>query len=432
MRIGRGSGISRGRLVVATLGVVLTAATGCAGQGQQPPTGGQSAVMVSLPEDAPGIQGARAGKVLSGRTVFKKGEGGYNCFRIPAIVRTKDKKTLLAFAEGRKNDCDDTGAINVVLKRSTDGGKTWGRIEMVADGAGDTRGNPVPIVDRASGRITLLTTHNPGPDCGKHSKKCTRTPYLQHSTDAKGTKWSAPKAQPQLKQDKWNTWYATGPGHGLQLTRGKHTNRMVVGITFAGKGGVKGAGLIYSDDRGTTWKRGATDDRTGKKITPQELSLLERVDGAVYTAARNQDNNGSETATGNRATAISIDAGASFQAPFAVAPDLKGPVVQGSVVRLRAKTAGDPKNLILFSGPYNTASDMDHRRHTMRIRTSSDEGKTWQETGTVVDATWAAYSDLINLGGGRAGLLYEAGSPATKDAHQSIRYTRFSEHDLTS
>ncbi len=73
MRIGRGSGISRGRLVVVTLGVVLTAATGCAGQGQS----------VSLPEDAPVIQGARAGKVLSGRTVFKKGEGGYNCFRIP-------------------------------------------------------------------------------------------------------------------------------------------------------------------------------------------------------------------------------------------------------------------------------------------------------------------------------------------------------------
>ena len=67
-----------------------------------------------------------------------------------------------------------------------------------ADGARDTRGNPVPIVDRVSGRITLLTTHNPGPDCGKHSKKCTRTPYLQ-------------------------------------LTRGTHKNRMVVGITFAGK-----------------------------------------------------------------------------------------------------------------------------------------------------------------------------------------------------
>ncbi|TDD53905.1 exo-alpha-sialidase [Saccharopolyspora elongata] len=365
---------------------------------------------------------------IAGQTIFMKGEGGYNCFRIPALVRTQDRSTLLAFAEGRHNNCDDTGDIDVVLKRSTDDGKTWRPLELITDGAGDTRGNPVPIVDRATGRISLLTTHNPGPQCNGNG--CTRTPFLQHSTNPQGTQWTKPVAQPQLTKPEWNTWYATGPGHGLQMTRGEHVNRMVAGINFEGEGGVKGAGIVYSDDGGTNWRLGALDDRTGKAIKPQELSLLETVDAEIYAAARNQDNSGTTIAEGNRAHAVSADGGATFRAPFEVVPQLKGPVVQGSVVRLRATTAGDPHNLILFSGPYNTNPDMDHRRHTMRIRTSSDEGATWQEVGTVVDATWSAYSDLINLGGGWAGLLYEAGSPSSGDANQTIRYARFSENDL--
>lgn len=373
-----------------------------------------------------GASAGQSAREITGTEVFAKGEGGYNCFRIPAVVRTQDRNTLLAFAEGRHNDCDDTGDIDIVLKRSTNDGKDWGGIELVADGAGDTRGNPVPIVDRESGRITLLSTHNPGPECSETSDKCTRTPYLQHSTSPDGKGWTDPAKQTQLTKKEWNTWYATGPGHGLQLTQGEHRNRMVAGINFEGDN-ARGAGLAYSDDGGTTWKLGATSDDTGTELKPQELNLLETVDGDIYTAARNNYGNDDTDSTGNRADAISKDAGGSFDGPFALVPELRGPKVQGSVVRLRATSAGDPNNLILFSGPYNPDTDMAHRRHTMRIRTSTDEGASWQETGTVVDATWAGYSDLINLGGGWAGILYEAGP---EDARDTIRYARFSEGDL--
>ena len=412
---------AKAALSIVTAAVAVTA---CAGAPGPEPGAPAPAAQPLLARSSDG------GAAIAGTAIFRKGEGGYNCFRIPALVRTQDRSTLLAFAEGRNNNCDDTGDIDVVLKRSTDDGKTWGGIELVSDGAGDTRGNPVPIVDRGSGRITLLTTHNPGPECNPGTK-CTRTPHLQHSADPLGKSWSKPQAQPQLKKDAWTTWYATGPGHGLQLTRpGAHENRMLAGINFGGADGRKGAGLVYSDDGGTTWQLGAIDDRTGKEVHPQELNLLETVDGHVYAAARNQDHSGTETPTGNRADAVSTDGGAGFSQEFTVVPELKGPVVQGAVVRLRAKTAGDPNNLVLFSAPYNTDPAMDHRRHTMRIRTSSDEGATWQETGTVVDATWAAYSDLVNLGGGWAGLLYEAGSPESQDAHETIRYARFNESDL--
>ncbi|WP_148271952.1 sialidase family protein [Saccharopolyspora spinosa] len=84
-------------------------------------------------------------------------------------------------------------------------------------------------MDRATVRITLLTRHNPGPDCSGNG--CTKTPFLQHSTNLQGTQWTKPVAQPQLKKPERNTWYAKGPGHGLQMTRGDHVNRMAAGIT---------------------------------------------------------------------------------------------------------------------------------------------------------------------------------------------------------
>jgi len=48
--------------------------------------------------------------------LFESGTEGYRCFRIPAIVTTS-KGTILAFAEGRKKGCSDTGDIDLVMKR---------------------------------------------------------------------------------------------------------------------------------------------------------------------------------------------------------------------------------------------------------------------------------------------------------------------------
>ncbi len=64
--------------------------------------------------------GAEAGK----RDLFAAGEGGYKLFRIPGLVVTA-KGTLLAYAEARKDDRTDWGRTDVVLRRSTDGGKSW-------------------------------------------------------------------------------------------------------------------------------------------------------------------------------------------------------------------------------------------------------------------------------------------------------------------
>jgi len=87
--------------------------------------------------------------------LFKSGEEGYKCFRIPAIVTTT-KGTILAFAEARKNNCSDAGDIDLVVKRSFDGGKTWSKISMVWNDAENTCGNPAPVVDQKNGKYYFV------------------------------------------------------------------------------------------------------------------------------------------------------------------------------------------------------------------------------------------------------------------------------------
>jgi sialidase-1 len=96
---------------------------------------------------------------VSAPDIFVGKNDGYNTFRIPAIVKSKDG-TLLAFCEGRKNSGSDTGDIDLLLRRSIDGGNKWSRIITVWDDGSNTCGNPTPVVDPETGRIHLLMTWN--------------------------------------------------------------------------------------------------------------------------------------------------------------------------------------------------------------------------------------------------------------------------------
>jgi sialidase-1 len=357
------------------------------------------------------------------QVLFKASQDpGYACFRIPAIVRTTTG-TLLAFAEGRVLNCGDAADIDIVLKRSTDGGRTWGPLQVVTEGAGDTHGNPAPVVDRRTGRILLAETFNTGrTDAGNCSVPCDRTPHLQHSDDD-GRTWSKPRdLSGQILPAHWNSWYATGPVHGIQLTRGKHAGRLVFGVNTETWDGSRvtanHAALIVSDDGGDRWRVGATDswpiaqDGTFRQ-KPSEVTLTERADGVVLISGREQDG----TDLGHRAQTLSRDGGDSFATPFRDLPDLYTPQVQGATVRL-----GDR---LLLSAP----ADPDRRR-TMMVRSSYDGGRTWDtvDRGTVVTTDWSGYSDMAAVNGTTVGLLYEGGAV---DARDEIRFARFTEDWLT-
>ncbi|MFE0252302.1 LamG-like jellyroll fold domain-containing protein [Streptomyces sp. NPDC059010] len=368
-------------------------------------------------------QPAKAVPLFEQRVIFKASQDpGYSCFRIPAVVRTT-QGTLLAFAEGRRNNCGDAGDIDIVLKRSTDGGRTWGPLRVVSDGGGNTHGNPAPVVDQLTGRILLPQTHNPASTNGNScSIPCNRTPHLQYS-DNDGRTWTRPRnLSAQIKPPNWNSWYATGPVHGIQLTRGAHPGRLVFGVNTETWNGSRvtanHAALIVSDDGGTTWRRGATDTwpiaTNGTfRQKPSEVTLTERTDGAILVSGREQDG----TDLGHRTQAFSLDGGDSFVSRFRAAPDLYTPQVQGSTLQLGGR--------LLLSCP----GDPDRRR-TMMIRSSYDGGNTWEsvDRGTVVSEDWAGYSDLVHIGGDVVGLMYEGGAV---DARDEIRFARFNEEWLT-
>lgn len=364
-----------------------------------------------------GEQEQPAAAAVTQLVLFEKGGAGYGCYRIPAIVRTKTG-ALLAFAEARRNWCADSQEIDLVMRRSDDDGRTWSPQKIVLSGLDNdpgavaTRGNPTPIADLETGRIVLLSTFDPG-TTGRP-----RTPYVQVSDDDGRTFSTAKNIGGQIDDPAWS-WYATGPVHGIQLTRGAHKGRLVAGTNYDVGG--RGAGqLVYSDDHGDTWHKGATDLRSDGMV-PQEISVVEKVDGGIYAGARN---NTAGLGNDSRAFAVSNDGGETFATKFTTIAGLTTPVVQGSLLRLRATDQGAKYNRILFASP----ADPERRRY-MTIRSSFDEGKTWQSVanGTRITSDWSGYSDLTLLDTGEIGLLYEGGPV---DARDQIRFARFTETDI--
>ncbi|MEV4596858.1 sialidase family protein [Amycolatopsis sp. NPDC049253] len=358
--------------------------------------------------------------------VYQAGTGGYSCFRIPAIVKANNGD-LLAFAEGRKNSCADTGDIDLVMKRQAKGSSTWGPLQIVIQGFGDVKGNPTPVVvpptaDEPDGRVVLLSVMQ----CVAPHAACGRVPRVSVSKD-NGSTWAAPQVlTTQLGFTAAPGWLATGPSHASVLTRGAHKGRLVAGMSYQVNSSAPDTGaIIYSDDRGSTWHLGAHDASTNNAaLNPQEISLTELPDGKIYASARN--NAGTMCSTVERAYAISSDGGQTFSQKFVTEPGLaKTPDVQGSTLAMSATDTGGAYTRLIFAGP----SVCDHR-HALRIRSSFDEGGSWQgdTDGFLVWSQDAAYSDLVSLGTGSAGVLFEGGPQGNSSA--AIRWAKFTDANL--
>lgn len=327
--------------------------------------------------------------------IYQKGQDGYACFRIPAIVKSK-AGTLLAFAEARKNSCSGTGNIDLVVKRSEDGGKTWSRIITVWDDGDNVCGNPSPIVDQETGRIILVSCWNLGEDHEKQiidkTSKDSRRVYVLYS-DNDGKSWSTPKEiTSSVKHPDW-TWYATGPCHGIQLQGKKNKGRLVVAANHMVAGTkTYHSQLIYSDDKGETWKLGGIVNEHGGN----ESSVVELKNGDLILNMRNYNRKESKT----RSYAISKDGGETVSR-MSYLPELIEPICQGSTLNYMKR--GKISNNILFSNPAST-----DKREKMTIKLSENNGKTWPYAYQVYSGP-SAYSDLTNLENGNIGLLYEYG-----------------------
>jgi sialidase-1 len=338
---------------------------------------------------------ARSEPALTQVEVFRAGEDGYHSYRIPSLILTP-RRTLLAFCEGRRNSSSDTGDIDLVMKRSADGGATWSAQRVLFDRGADTVGNPCPVVDRRTGAIWLLLTSNPGSVSEKQIRAsepgAVRTVWVTHSKDD-GETW-APLADitAAVKQRDW-TWYATGPGVGIQLRGG----RLIVPCDHNRAGsGARYSHVIYSDDSGATWKIGGIAQEHTNECQVVELS-----DGSLLLNMRSYEGKN------RRALARSRDGGLTWSDP-ALDDALVEPVCQASL-------ASYGRGRLLFSNPADTT------RVRLTVRVSYDEGATWPAC-RVLHGGPGAYSCLAVLPDSTIGCLYERGE---KGPNERITFARF-------
>lgn len=332
--------------------------------------------------------------------VFQKGTEGYSCFRIPALIKTK-AGTLLAFAEGRKNNCTDEGDIDLVVKRSTDDGKTWSKLSVLWNDGVNTCGNPAPVVDQNTGKIHLLMTWNDGDDhigeINAGTSKNTRRVYVTSSIDD-GVKWETPKEiTSSVKLANWG-WYATGPCHGIQISKGAYKDRMVIPCDYieVGPGRRGNSHVIYSDDAGTSWKLGGVVP-VDAALNPNESTVAELSDGKLMLNMRVGSNQN------QRVYSTSDDGGLTWSA-LIQASELTDPVCQGSL------TSSPIENgyAVFFS---NAASKV---RNNMTIKMSVNDGTNWAKKKVIFNGP-SAYSDLVMLSNDKTAILYEAGVGAYTD-----------------
>lgn len=366
---------------------------------------------------AAGLGAPAAGEpFLDKQDLFVAGQGGYALYHIPGVAVTA-KGTVLAWCEARKKG-GDWDAIDILLRRSTDDGKTWGEPKRIADVPGPKVKNPAALALK-NVRPDDVTYNNPVliPDRNGtvHFVFCLEYMRCFYARSDDGVTWSAPTEitatfEAFHKAYPWKV-LATGPDHGIQLRSG----RLLVPVWLStGTGGnahrPSVTATIYSDDGGKTWKAGdVAVPGTAEMINPNETVAVELADGRVMLNVRNESK-------AHRRIVVTGPDGATGWGKPQFDPALKEPICMGSVVRL----SGPPgRTRLLFSNPDNLsradgkeAAGKNRDRRNVSVKLSYDEGKTWSVTKPV-EPGWSAYSDLAVTKAGTILCFYGRGEKAS-------------------
>jgi sialidase-1 len=346
--------------------------------------------------------------------LFRSGADGYAHYRIPGLIVTA-KGSLLAYAEARKTLRGDWGTIDIVLRRSTDGGRTWSPMKVIAQVDGPKTKNPVAMAQNlaSSEEVTYnnpvaIADRQPGVVHFLFCLEYMRAFYLRSDDDGQSF---SPAREITSTFDQFRKDYdwkvlATGPGHGIQLRNG----RLLVPVWLSlGTGGhahrPSVTATIYSDDGGKTWHRSEIAvPNTTEFINPNETAAAQLTDGTVLLNVR------TESKPNRRVLVTSRDGATGWSKPV-FEDSLVEPICFGSMLSLGKKRLLyiGPDNLSRQSGKAEPGSSRDRRNLTIHF--SNNDGKSWQGK-RVVEPGWSGYSD-ISASGKAIHVLFEMG---VKDA----------------
>ena len=362
-------------------------------------------------------------------TVFKHGEGGYLIFRIPSVITTP-QGTTVAFAEARANhkDCAEN---DIVAKISTDGGRTWGELMVIAQAGENSLNNPTALyVDELDRILMVFQEYKAKLDegsarTGLDGDGITRS-YIIHSDD-QGKTWSAMRDITKQIKIEEASGYCTGPGIGIRVQTGDHKGRLLIPANVSG--GINGwyNYICYSDDLGETWN--ILDGQSSYGTNESQIVELGNNDFLINARCHKHRKDLKEMPKGWSAwnfpeltkargfIPVNMSKDNTTWSETIVREDLIDPLCQGSIIRTTGLNdnkksrvlVSNPASNIVIAGPnriYRTTPPM---RINGVARISYDEAKNFDYSKRIHGNRYSDffYSVLTDLGNGQLGCIFE-------------------------
>ena len=332
--------------------------------------------------------------ILAHTLLFQPGDYNSTNYRIPGVITAKDGSIVAVTDKRKYNQGDLPEDIDIVCRRSTDGGHTWSEPYTIAQGTGYNHGFGDCVLAWTNDDNGLIAGFVGGVGLWNSTPSNPIRSYIARSYD-NGQTWTEPEDITDFifgsncVVSEHRTWRASffGSGNGLITSTGRIMFVAAIRETTAQS---LSNYAVYSDDNGITWHVSGRASVSG-----DEAKVTELVDGRILMSIRHN---------GKRWYNISNDGGETWQSSTSTWNDITAPACNGDMIRYTSVNQGFNKNRLLHSVPFGSS------RTDVSVYISYDEGETWPVRKCIVPYS-SAYSSLCVLPDGTIGLYVEEEYP---------------------
>lgn len=332
--------------------------------------------------------------ILAHTLLFQPGDYNSTNYRIPGVITAKDGSIVAVTDKRKYNQGDLPEDIDIVCRRSTDGGHTWSEPYTIAQGTGYNHGFGDCVLAWTNDDNGLIAGFVGGVGLWNSTPSNPIRSYIARSYD-NGQTWTEPEDITDFifgsncVVPEHRTWRASffGSGNGLITSTGRIMFVAAIRETTAQS---LSNYAVYSDDNGITWHVSGRASVSG-----DEAKVTELVDGRILMSIRHN---------GKRWYNISNDGGETWQSSTSTWNDITAPACNGDMIRYTSVNHGFNKNRLLHSVPFGSS------RTDVSVYISYDEGETWPVRKCIVPYS-SAYSSLCVLPDGTIGLYVEEEYP---------------------